>query len=120
MLCNFFPSDSIRLLVITEPHLLVTNLICLCFYGVLRSCRQAADLFIGQHDFTHFANLGNPDPNPVKTIRRFDILPNEYGFVFQVEGSGFMYKMVYLSTLVLLLLPTVISKQCKRALVLVS
>ncbi|DBA69830.1 TPA: hypothetical protein ACH3X2_012548 [Trebouxia sp. C0005] len=56
--------------------------------------RQAADLFIGQHDFTHFANLGNPDPNPVKTIRRFDILPNEHGFVFQVEGNGFLYKMV--------------------------
>lgn len=56
--------------------------------------RQAAFLFIGQHDFTHFANSGNPDPNPVKTIRCFDILPNEHGFVFQVEGSGFMYKMV--------------------------
>ena len=84
---------------------------------MLRSCRQAAHLFIGQHDFTHFANLGNPDPNPVKTIRHFDILPNEHGFVFQVEGSGFMYKMVSLSTLFVLLLPTVKrpSKQCTSA-----
>lgn len=56
--------------------------------------RQAAKLFIGQHDFTHFANVGNPDPSPVKTIRRFEVLPSDTGFVFQVEGSGFMYKMV--------------------------
>jgi len=61
-------------------------------------CRQAAQLFIGQHDFTHFANLGNPDPNPVKTIRRLDVLQVDTGFVFQVEGSGFMYKMVRLQT----------------------
>ena len=56
--------------------------------------RQAAQQFIGQHDFSHFANVGNPDPNPMKTVKRVDILPTETGFVFQVEGGGFMYKMV--------------------------
>ena len=60
-------------------------------------CRDAAQFFVGEHDFTHFANSGNPDPNPMKTIKRFDILPTENGVVFQVEGSGFMYKMVCLS-----------------------
>ena len=51
-------------------------------------------MFVGQHDFTHFASQGNPDPNPVKTIYRFDVLPDANGYVFQVEGSGFLYKMV--------------------------
>ena len=57
-------------------------------------CREAAQLFVGQHDFTHFASQGNPDPNPIKTIYHFDVLQDSDGCVFQVDGSGFMYKMV--------------------------
>lgn len=53
-------------------------------------------MLVGQHDFTHFASQGNPDPNPVKTIHHFDVLQDADGYVFQVEGSGFLYKMVYL------------------------
>ncbi|KAL3161932.1 hypothetical protein ABBQ38_009014 [Trebouxia sp. C0009 RCD-2024] len=56
--------------------------------------RQTAETLVGQYDYTHFASLGNPDPNPIKTIHRFDILRDTDGYVFQVEGSGFMYKMV--------------------------
>lgn len=67
-------------------------------------CRQTAETLVGQYDYTHFASLGNPDPNPIKTIHRFDILRDTDGYVFQVEGSGFMYKMVWPSTLPCLLL----------------
>ena len=56
-------------------------------------------MLVGQHDFTHFASQGNPDPNPVKTIHRFDVLQDANGYVFQVEGSGFLYKMVCLQSL---------------------
>ena len=56
-------------------------------------------MFVGQHDYTHFASQGNPDPISIKTIHRFDVLQDTDGFVFQVEGSGFMYKMVCLSIL---------------------
>ena len=49
---------------------------------------------MGRHDFTHFANIGEANYNPLKTITRLDVLADEHGYVFQVEGSGFLYKMV--------------------------
>ncbi|MCJ1368733.1 hypothetical protein MMC16_007878, partial [Acarospora aff. strigata] len=55
--------------------------------------REAALMLVGQHDYTHFASSGNPDPSPIKTIYRLEVLQDTDGYVFQVEGSGFMYKM---------------------------
>ena len=49
---------------------------------------------MGRHDFTHFANVTEAHQSPLKTITRFDVLLDEHGFEFQVEGSGFLYKMV--------------------------
>ena len=56
-------------------------------------------MLVGQHDYTHFASSGNPDPSPIKTIYRLEVLQDTDGYVFQVEGSGFMYKMVCLIVL---------------------
>ena len=58
--------------------------------------REAAQLFVGKHDFTHFANVSEANQNPVKTITRFDVIVDDDGYVFQVEGHGFLYKMVCL------------------------
>ncbi|EFJ41663.1 tRNA pseudouridine synthase, partial [Volvox carteri f. nagariensis] len=61
----------------------------------LAAMRSAAALLTGTHDFSQFSNIGeeggSPDVqrrrrqrNPVKTLRRVDV----------VEGNGFLYKMV--------------------------
>ncbi|KAK6162208.1 hypothetical protein DH2020_002049 [Rehmannia glutinosa] len=58
--------------------------------------RDAANHFVGKHDFSAFANASRNDriPNPVKNIFRFDV--NEMGPLLQleVEGSGFLYRQV--------------------------
>lgn len=58
---------------------------------------EAADLFVGTHDFTSFANephAGAVAKNPVRTIYRLDICPTEGGLRLEFEGNGFLYKMV--------------------------
>lgn len=58
--------------------------------------RQVAALFRGTHDFRQFANLSpsNEWRNPVKTLTRFDVVDTPTGFDFEIEGNGFLYKMV--------------------------
>jgi tRNA pseudouridine38-40 synthase len=53
--------------------------------------------FIGTHDFTSFTNeqhAGSAAKNPVRTLYRLDIVPNEGGICLEFEGNGFLYKMV--------------------------
>ncbi|MCB1112826.1 MAG: tRNA pseudouridine(38-40) synthase TruA [Chlamydiales bacterium] len=59
--------------------------------------RQAAQLFLGTHDFTSFANeahAGSAARNPVRTINRLDVVDEEHGVRLEFEGDGFLYKMV--------------------------
>lgn len=59
--------------------------------------RQAAQKFIGTHDFTSFANDANRGcaaNKPVKTIYRLDIIEEAHGVRLEFEGDGFLYKMV--------------------------
>ncbi|RZC88195.1 hypothetical protein C5167_015994 [Papaver somniferum] len=71
--------------------------------------REAANHFVGTHDFSAFANASNRDgvANPVKHIFRFDVIEMAvdvfeltYSFVqgpllqLEVEGSGFLYRQV--------------------------
>lgn len=59
--------------------------------------RNAAKLFLGTHDFTAFANephKGSASKDPVRTITRLDIIPEEGGLRLEFEGDGFLYKMV--------------------------
>lgn len=59
--------------------------------------KMAANLFLGTHDFTSFANSaheGAAKKNPVRTLYRLDIVPWEYGIRLEFEGNGFLYKMV--------------------------
>ncbi|MGM0439494.1 MAG: tRNA pseudouridine(38-40) synthase TruA [Chlamydiota bacterium] len=59
--------------------------------------REGAQLFIGTHDFTTFANKayqGSAARNPVRTIFRIDAIEEEGGVRLEFQGNGFLYKMV--------------------------
>ncbi|OVA16643.1 Pseudouridine synthase I [Macleaya cordata] len=58
--------------------------------------REAAKHFIGNHDFSAFANASQKDgtPNPVKHIFRFDVTERGALLQLEVEGSGFLYRQV--------------------------
>lgn len=59
--------------------------------------RSAATLFLGTHDFTSFANSpgeGSAAKNPVREVRRLDIIEEKGGFRIEIEADGFLYKMV--------------------------
>lgn len=57
----------------------------------------AAQMFVGTHDFTSFANSpseGSVAKDPVRTLYRADMVNTEGGVVLEFEGNGFLYKMV--------------------------
>ncbi|MBI5346301.1 MAG: tRNA pseudouridine(38-40) synthase TruA [Chlamydiae bacterium] len=59
--------------------------------------KTAAKFFIGTHDFTSFANKsdeGAAKRNPIKTIKRIDIIETIDGIRLEFEGDGFLYKMI--------------------------
>ncbi len=59
--------------------------------------RKAARLFVGEHDFTSFANeahSGSASQNAVRTMRRLDIVDQPGGVRLEFEADGFLYKMV--------------------------
>lgn len=59
--------------------------------------QEAAKVFIGTHDFTSFANeahLGSASRDPVRTLRRLDIIDQPGGVRLEFEADGFLYKMV--------------------------
>lgn len=63
----------------------------------LQLLKEAAFNFIGQHDFTSFANEGDRGScsrNPVRTIQRLDLVEEDHGFYLEFEADGFLYKMV--------------------------
>lgn len=58
---------------------------------------KAASAFVGTHDFTSFANeadSGSAAKNPIRTIKRLDILHEPGGIRLEFEADGFLYKMV--------------------------
>jgi tRNA pseudouridine38-40 synthase len=59
--------------------------------------RQAAELFVGTHDFTSFANSrgkGATPPNPIKTLYSLRCIQKGHQLRLEFEGDGFLYKMV--------------------------
>jgi tRNA pseudouridine(38-40) synthase len=58
-------------------------------------CREAAQQFVGRHDFRHFANTIPEGVDPVKLIRSFTVTEAAHHLVrLEVEGSGFLYRQV--------------------------
>jgi tRNA pseudouridine38-40 synthase len=58
---------------------------------------EGALSFIGTHDFTSFANeahRGVASHDPIRTMKRLDIVPQEGGVRLEFEADGFLYKMV--------------------------
>ncbi|NBB78659.1 MAG: tRNA pseudouridine(38-40) synthase TruA [Verrucomicrobia bacterium] len=62
----------------------------------LAQMRVAAACLVGTHDFTAYsASHGKDnDPNPVKTVTRLDVKQRGKHVHLEVEGSGFLYRMV--------------------------
>ncbi len=59
--------------------------------------RQAADHLLGTHDFTSFANepgSGAAAKNPIRSIKRIELIPQREGLILEFEGASFLYKMV--------------------------
>ncbi|MEC7838554.1 MAG: tRNA pseudouridine(38-40) synthase TruA [Chlamydiota bacterium] len=59
--------------------------------------KQAATLFIGEHNFTSFANeahAGSAAKNPVRNLYRLDVIEETHGVRLEFEANGFLYKMV--------------------------
>lgn len=63
----------------------------------LERLKRAASFFIGTHDFTSFANQkehGTAAHDPIRTLKRLDIVEQKGGLRLEFEGDGFLYKMV--------------------------
>lgn len=63
----------------------------------LKLLQKAAQRFIGTHDYTTFANeahAGSASRDPVRTLKRLDVIPEEGGIRLEFEADGFLYKMV--------------------------
>lgn len=59
--------------------------------------KEAAQLFVGTHDFISFANeahSGTASYDSVRTIKRLDVVQEESGVRLEFEADGFLYKMV--------------------------
>ncbi|KAF6983164.1 hypothetical protein CFC21_001430 [Triticum aestivum] len=57
---------------------------------------EAANHFVGVHDFTSFANAVHNDRvrSPIKKISRFDVTKMDAIIQLEVEGTGFLYRQV--------------------------
>jgi len=63
----------------------------------LQQLRRGAKLMLGTHDFTSFANQahrGSASHDAVRTLKRLDLFEEEDGIYLELEGDGFLYKMV--------------------------
>ncbi len=60
----------------------------------LELLEMALPLLTGTHDFSAFASSGCGSKNPVKTLYRLEMTPQNGGIRLEFEGDGFLYKMV--------------------------
>lgn len=61
----------------------------------LTSMRRGSRMLIGKHDFSSFASASrDPRKTNVRTIKRIAIRKSGPLITFEVEGDGFLYKMV--------------------------
>lgn len=59
--------------------------------------KKSAHFFIGKQNFTSFSNeahLGSASRDPIRHLKRLEIMETEQGLFFELEADGFLYKMV--------------------------
>ncbi|MGK5595125.1 MAG: tRNA pseudouridine(38-40) synthase TruA [Parachlamydiaceae bacterium] len=59
--------------------------------------KMAIPYLLGEHDFTSFANeahSGVAAYDPVRNMKRIDVIDEEGGIYLEFEANGFLYKMV--------------------------
>lgn len=56
--------------------------------------QQAANTFIGTHDFSSFRARKCQAKSPVKTIYNFDVAKNDHVIVIEIRANSFLYNMV--------------------------
>ncbi|NLB19716.1 MAG: tRNA pseudouridine(38-40) synthase TruA [Clostridium sp.] len=59
----------------------------------IKAMREAAEAFLGTHDFTGFKSLGSSDPNPIKEMTRITVTQDGDFIILSFTGSGFLYNM---------------------------
>jgi tRNA pseudouridine38-40 synthase len=63
----------------------------------LKVLKSAAKHFVGSHDFAAFAaNRGKPEPGTIRTINSIRVRQEGPCITIEVDGDGFLYKMVRL------------------------
>lgn len=55
---------------------------------------DAAQMLLGQHDFTTFRDTACQGKSPVKSISRFDVIRTGHEIRFEVEGRSFLHHQV--------------------------
>lgn len=60
----------------------------------MENMKEAASYIIGEHNFTAFSSVGSSSKKVVQTIYRLDIVKEGEDIIIDIEGSGFLYKMV--------------------------
>ena len=60
----------------------------------LKGMQEAAQFFIGQHDFTSFRTVHCQSKNPIKTLESFEIVPIDSGIECWVEAPSFLHHQV--------------------------
>ncbi len=63
----------------------------------LEKLKIGAEIFLGTHDFTSFTNethKGTVSHDPIRTLKRLDVINQDGGIRLEFEGDGFLYKMV--------------------------
>lgn len=56
--------------------------------------RQAADVFVGKHDFINFCDMKNKKKSSVRIINSINILCENDIISIEFDGNGFLYHMV--------------------------
>lgn len=59
----------------------------------LHLMRKGAQLLLGTHDFSSFANKGSNNANSLKTLTKLNITKKNSIICFELTANGFLYKM---------------------------